>query len=123
LDTGCSKTYEFTWQTGSTTGGYNIAATANEGTEGVTDSAAASVSLIFLDLGTPSTTEFINGGGVATNAFPASTNGSACVRVTDTDQNLDSTAIESVPVTVTSSSGDSEIVTLFVTATNYGAFT
>ena len=70
---GCSKTYEFAWATGPTTGSYNIAATAHEGTEGVTATAGASVTLIFLDLGTPSTTEFTSGNnGPATNSYPAS---------------------------------------------------
>jgi uncharacterized repeat protein (TIGR01451 family) len=119
---GCSKTYEYAWQTGPTTGGYNLAATANEGTEGVTSTAAASVSLIFLDLGTPSKTEFTSGNnGVATNGFPA--NSSTCIRVTDLNRNTNSATVDTVLVTVTSSAGDSEVVALTETGTNTGIFT
>ena len=119
---GCSKTYEYAWQTGPTTGGYNLAATANEGTEGVTSTAAASVSLIFLDLGTPSKTEFTSGNnGVATNGFPA--NSSTCIRVTDLNRNTNSATVDTVLGTVTSSAGDSEVVALTETGTNTGIFT
>ena len=65
-----SVTYEYAWQTGSTAGGCNIAATANEGTEGVTATAVASITTTFLDLGTPSSTEFISSGsGLPTCIF------------------------------------------------------
>ena len=115
-------TYEFQWQTGSTAGGYSIAATANEGTEGITDVASSSVSLIFLDLGTPSTSEFTSGpNGTATNGFGA--NSSVCIRVTDFDQNLTNSLAETLTATVTSSAGDSELVTLIETTTNSGIFT
>jgi VCBS repeat-containing protein len=117
-----SKTYEYVWQTGAYTGGYNLAATANEGTEGINAIAATSVSLIFLDLGTPSTSEFTSGNnGVATNSFAA--NGSVCIRVTDLDQNANASLIETLSAIVSSSSGDSELVTLAETGTNTGIFT
>src|SRR5207249_2321527 len=44
-DNGCTKTYEYSWNTGPTTGNYSLTATANEGSEGITDVAAASVTL------------------------------------------------------------------------------
>ena len=119
-NTGCAKTYEYAWQTGATTGGYNVAMTANEGTEGITDVAVTSVTLTFLDLGTPSTTEFTSGNnGPATNAFPA--NSTVCMRVTDLDKV--SEGITNINVTVTSSVGDSERVLLTETGTNTGVFT
>ncbi|MEY2427126.1 MAG: large repetitive protein, partial [Verrucomicrobiota bacterium] len=117
-----SKTYEYVWQTTATTGGYTVAATANEGTEGINAIAATSLSLIFLDLGTPSTTEFTSGNnGTATNSFAA--NASTCIRVTDLDQNANPALVETLTATVTSSSGDSELVTLTETGTNTGIFT
>ena len=121
---GCMKTYEFAWATGPTTGSYAIAATANEGTEGVTAAAGASVSLIFLDLGTPSTTEFTGGNnGPAANSYPASGSGSVCVRVTDLNRNTNSATVQNILATLTSSAGDTENITLVETGTNTGIFT
>jgi uncharacterized repeat protein (TIGR01451 family) len=117
-----SKTYEFQWVTGLPAGGYNIAATANEGTEGITDTAGASVTLIALDLGVPSTTEFTSGNnGSDTNAFPA--NNSACVRVTAPDSITNANIQQTITVAVTSSTGDAEILTLIETSTNTGIYT
>ena len=117
-----SATYEYAWQTGPTTGNYNLTATANEGTEGVTNSAGASISLIFLDLGTPSATVFTSGNnGSATNGFPA--NSSACVRVTALDSITNPAVIQTITATLTSSSGDTEILTLTETGTNTGVYT
>ncbi len=117
-----SKTYEYQWATGPTTGTYNIAATAHEGTEGVTAVAAASITTTFLDLGTPSTTEFTGGSnGSATNSYTAGI--PVSVRVTDLNRNTNAATIDTVVVTVTSSTGDSEILTLIETGTNTGIFT
>jgi len=119
---GCSKTYEFAWTTGPTTGNYLLAATANEGTEGVSASAGASVSLIFLDLGVPSTTVFTSGtNGPATNSYPA--NGLACIRVTAPDSITNSAIVQVINATVTSTTGDSELITLTETGTNTGIYT
>ena len=122
---GCSKTYEYIWTTGPTTGSYALAATANEGTEGVSNSAGAGLSLIFLDLGTPSTTEFTSGNnGAATNAYPASAAGSVCVRVMDLNRNTNSATVQTnILATIISSTGDSEIILLSETGTNTGIFT
>ena len=84
--------------------------------------AGTSVSLIFLDLGTPSTSQFTSGNdGTATNSFGA--NSSACVRVNDPDQNANSSVAEILSAVVTSSSGDSEVVVMTETGTNTGVFT
>ena len=121
-DTGCARTYEYVWRTGSTVGGYTITATAHEGTEGVSNSASTGVVMNFLDLGTPSTTEFTSGNnGPRTNNFE--TNSTAWVRVTDMNRNTNSTTAQTVTATVTSSSGDSELVTLTETGPNTGVFT
>ena len=67
-----NATYEYPWQTGSVTGAYNIAATANEGTEGINASAGTTITLQALDLGTPATAEFTSGdNGPVTNNYPA----------------------------------------------------
>ena len=116
-----TKTYEYAWQTTATVGNYTLSGTAFEGTEGITNTLATGVVLNFTDTGTPSTTTFTSGSnGSATNAFAG--NQSICVRVVDLDQNLNSAAIETVPVTVTSSTGDSELVILSETTTNSGIF-
>ena len=117
-----SKTYEYQWVTGPTTGGYNIAVTAREGTEGVTATAAASITTTFQDLGTPSATEFTGSpNGIGTNSYTA--NGPVSVRVTDLNRNTNATTIDTIIVIVTSSSGDSEVLTLIETGVNTGIFT
>jgi uncharacterized repeat protein (TIGR01451 family) len=117
-----SAIYEYAWTATSAAGGYNIGVVANEGTEGITATAGTSVTLIVLDLGTPSTSEFTSGNnGTTTNSYAA--NSSVCVRVTDLDQNLTNSVVESLTATVTSSAGDSELVTLTETGTNTGVFT
>ncbi|MBI5775272.1 MAG: DUF11 domain-containing protein, partial [Verrucomicrobia bacterium] len=117
-----TKIYEYAWQTTTTLGVYNLLATAHEGTEGITNTATASVEIVFNDLGTPGTTVFTSGdNGPATNSFAANTN--VCVRVNDADQNTDNSVVETVTATITSSSGDSELLTLTETSTNSGIFT
>ena len=117
------KTYEYVWNTGTTTGAYTITATANEGFEGtITSQRSTSVTLGYLDLGTPSFTEFTLGNnGSATLAYPA--NASVGVRVTDIDQNMNPQVVETIAAVITSSSGDSEAVTLTETGPNTGIFT
>jgi uncharacterized repeat protein (TIGR01451 family) len=117
-----TKTYEYAWAVGATTGTYNIAVTANEGTEGITATRATTVNVTMLDLGTPSTTEFttgVNGPGTPTYSGGET----VCVRVTDLDQNTNATVAETVTVTITTASGDSELVTLTETGVNTGIFT
>jgi uncharacterized repeat protein (TIGR01451 family) len=118
---GTSKTYEYAWQTGPVTGGYNIVAVAHEGSEGITDTAAASVSLIFLDLGTPSSATFTGGlNGTPTNGFAP--NSTLYFRVTDLNRNTNSTITDTVTVTMTSSAGDIEVVVLTETGVDTGVF-
>ena len=119
-DDGYIKIYEYGVTTGPTTGGYNIAVTANEGTEGVTAVASTSITTTFLDLGTPSTTAFITGTGTPTNSYSA--NSSVCVRITDLNRNTNAAVAETIVATVSSSSGDSEILTFTETGTNTGIF-
>jgi hypothetical protein len=107
---GCTKTYEYIWQTASTPGTYNISATAEEGTEGITDVAATSVTLAVQDTGTPSTAAFTSGSnGPTTNSYAA--NQTICVLINDADQNTDAAVAESLTAIVTSGTGDSEILT------------
>jgi uncharacterized repeat protein (TIGR01451 family) len=117
-----TKTYEYAWNPGPATGGYTIAATANEGTEGVKANATAGITTIYLDLGTPSVTEFTSGNnGSATNAYLANSN--VCVRVTDLNRNTNAATVETIAATIRSSFGDVENLTLTETGTNTGVFT
>ena len=117
-----TKTYEYAWNTGPATGGYTVAATANEGTEGVKANATAGITTIYLDLGTPSVTEFTSGNnGSATNAYLANSN--VCVRVTDLNRNTNAATVETIAATIRSSFGDVENLTLTETGTNTGVFT
>jgi uncharacterized repeat protein (TIGR01451 family) len=119
---GCSKTYDYVWPTGSTLGGYSIAATAHEGTEGISDVAATAVTLTFLDLGTPSVSAFTTGNnGPATTTFTA--NEYVWMRLHDLNRNTNSATIDSIAATVASSSGDSELLTLTETSADSGVFT
>ncbi|QTN31576.1 DUF11 domain-containing protein [Akkermansiaceae bacterium] len=121
--TAATKTYEYVWNTGTTTGAYNIAATAREGFENtITSQRSTAVNMSFLDLGTPSTTEFtVGNNGAATNTY--NPNVSVGVRVTDIDKNKLPGVVETITAVITSSSGDSELVTLTETGPNTGVFT
>jgi uncharacterized repeat protein (TIGR01451 family) len=117
-----SKTYQFPWTTGATTGDYSIAVTAHEGTEGVTATAAAAITTTFLDLGTPSTTTFTSGNnGPVTTTFTAGN--PVCIRVKDLNRNTNATTIDNILVVVSSSTGDTEVVMLSEIGTNTGIFT
>ena len=122
LTSGAVKIYEYAVTTGPNTGTYNLAVTANEGTEGVNVSAATSITTTFLDLGTPSITQFTAGpNGVSTNSYPANT--TVSVRVSDLNRNTNATTIDTVSVLVTNSFGDYETHILVETGTNTGIFT
>ena len=125
-NTAGSRTFEYVWATGPATGNYTVVATANEGTEGVSATATASLTTIFLDLGTPSTTEFTGGNnGASTNSYLANSN--VCVRVTDLNRNTNASTVQSINATITSvASGvtnDIEGLVLVETGTNTGIFT
>ncbi|MFN8440445.1 MAG: SdrD B-like domain-containing protein [Caldilineaceae bacterium] len=120
--TGSSKTYEYAWNTSGVQGGYTVRITAYEGYEGITDSASTPFNLNFQDTGTPSKSEFTNGdNGPATNSYTP--NSQICVRVTDIDQNTNPGLIETITAVISSSSGDSETVTLQETGPDTGVFT
>ena len=114
----CSKTYELAVPTSNWQGRYNIQATAHEGTEGITNLNVASYRASFPTGGTPSTTTFINSSGDPTNSY--ATNETVCVRVVDANMNQSPAVLDTVTVVITSSSGDSETVTLVETGTNTG---
>ncbi|MBI5504690.1 MAG: DUF11 domain-containing protein, partial [Deltaproteobacteria bacterium] len=122
--TSCTKTYEYVWNTGATTGAYDIVATAREGLENtVTDSKATSVTLSALDLGTPCTNLFTTGlDGPSAATYAADEQ--ICVRVTDIDNNTNAAVIETIvgATTVLSGSGDSELITLTETGVDTGVF-
>ena len=120
--TAATKTYQYVWTTGATEGNFTITATAKEGFENtISSSKSTVVTLSGLDLGTPSIAAFTTGSnGSTTTTFAA--NEQVAVRVTDIDQNVNATVAETLPATITSSSGDSELVTLTETGINTGVF-
>lgn len=116
-----TKTYEYAWTVGATEGAYDIVVTANEGTEGIQATRATSVNVTFLDLGTPSVTEFTTGSnGPHTTTYAG--NEEVFVRIIDLDQNLDAGVAETITAVITSLAGDSEFVTLTETGVNTGIF-
>jgi uncharacterized repeat protein (TIGR01451 family) len=123
-NSGAVKIYEYVWNTTLVEGNYNVGVTALEGFEdAVTDSSATSISLSTLDGGgTPATAEFTDGSnGPDAPTYPGDSQ--VCVRVTDLDQNLDIAAIDTINVTVSTSTGDSETFSLTETGVNTGIFT
>jgi uncharacterized repeat protein (TIGR01451 family) len=119
---GCSKTYEYAWQTPSLSGSYGLAATAHEGTEGITDIATTSLTLTIQDLGTPSASGFTTGNdGPAATTFALNDN--LWLRVQDLNRNTNDATAEIITATIASSAGDSESVTLTETSVSSGVFT
>jgi uncharacterized repeat protein (TIGR01451 family) len=120
--TAATKTYEYVWVIGAVQGSFTITTTANEGFEGtISATRSISVPLSGDDLGTPSVTEFttgLNGPGTLVYAVDET----VAVRVTDIDQNTNPLVAETVTVVITSSTGDSETVTLTETGVNTGVF-
>ncbi len=116
----CSKTFEYAWIAENWQGSHTIRATAYEGTEGITNSAQTSLQVSYPAGGTLSTTTFIDSTGTATNSY--ATNQSICMRVTDLNSNLNPATIETITVLLTSTTGDSETLTLSETGTNSGIF-
>lgn len=118
-----SRTYEYEWQTPATDGAYTISVSADEGTEGtVSDILQTIVTLAGTDGGTPSTISFTTGdNGPDTEAYtPLESIG---VRVVDYDENVNPAALDTVEVTVSTSSGDTDVITLVETGVNTGIFT
>jgi uncharacterized repeat protein (TIGR01451 family) len=113
---------EYQWTGTTAVGNYSVVATANEGTEGITATATKTLTTMFLDQGTPTTTAFIQpGNGAVTASYTATSNG--CVRVQDLSANTNPAVMDSVVVTVTSSAGGSITLTLYETGNATGAFT
>ncbi len=122
--TGCTKTFQYIWPTGTTQGNYTLRAIASEGYENeVKDTTQTIFNLQFLDTGTPCSVDFTN--NTYTNpvtSYP-NANGTLYFRVQDFDQNLDPLANETVSIIITSSNGDQETRTLTETGPNTGIFT
>jgi len=123
---GATSVFEFPWVIPSTTGTYAIKLTGKEGHENtVSDSRSTLITIAFQDTGTPSTIEFTStkNGTVATSYDPvASPTDQICLRVTDFDQNQNPATKETISVTLNSSKGDSQSVTLTETDINTGVF-
>ena len=117
---GATKTYEYPWATPSTSGAYTITATSYEGYEGITDAASTPFNLSFQDTGTPCSLDFITASGVPTTTF--SLGARVYLKCSDLDQNANSGVAESITVTLTTSNGDLEVLTLTETGVNTGVF-
>ncbi len=118
-----SVTYEYVWQTPGIDGEYAITVTAEEGTEGtVTDTLTETIVLTQQDAGTPAFVEFTTGNdGPVTDTYTPSE--SIGVRLFDFDENEDPGVVETVQVTITTSQGDTDVVTLTETGPDTGIFT
>lgn len=111
------KVFEYAWKTVNTGGVYDFTVTANEGTEGIKDVARGQFSVLGVDVGTPSKTEFITAlGGTAAGASYAGGTTTGYVRVTDLDE-ADANAGKTVSVKVNGTT-----YTLTQTAANSGVF-
>jgi uncharacterized repeat protein (TIGR01451 family) len=120
---GATKTYQYTWVTGSTQDTFTLTVTAKEGYENaITSTKATSIPLTALDLGTPSTTEFTTGNN-GPHTLTYSPNETIYVRVIDFDENANPLVVETVTVVILGSGGDSETITLTETGPNTGIFT
>lgn len=117
---GCSKTYEYEWITSITQGLFTISAVAHEGFESVTDSLSTPFEVTYKDLGTDCVIDFLDTDGNFVQNFDP--NELICFSVTDVDQNLDTLIAEMLSVSLESSSGDNETVTLTESGANTGVF-
>ncbi len=119
--TASTKLYEYEWTTGVDTGTWTIDVTANEGTEGISDSSSLPFDVSPQDLGTPCAESFITFvGSNPTTVYAPGDN--ICVEVNDVDENADPLGIDTVDVTITGVSGDEEDLTLTETGNNTGLF-
>ena len=116
---GCNKIYEYEWVTGVEQGIYDIDVVAHEGYEGIQDEASTQIEIQFNDLGSPCQVQFSDGTDEVTTYDP---NDLICIRVTDIDENENPLMAETLTATVSSSSGDSEDLTLIEIGVNTGEF-
>ena len=120
---GCTRTYEYAWVTGVIQGNYTLRAIASEGYENeVKDTAQATFIVQYQDTGTPCSVDFTDNTYLnAVTSYP-NANGTLYFVVTDLDQNKNPLVAETVHITVTSSTGDLETVTLTESGVNTGIF-
>ncbi len=122
--TGCTKTFQYIWYTGTTQGNYTLRAIASEGYENeVKDTTQTTFNLQFLDTGTPCSADFTD--ATFNNAVSeySNANGTLYYKVQDFDQNLYPLIPEFVTIVLTSSNGDQETRSLSETGPNTGIFT
>ena len=124
--TSTTKTYETAWSVPAAEGTYALQLTAKEGLENtVTDVRSMLSTIKFSDTGTPSVVEFTatsNGTVVDSYDSTASGTGQVCLRLTDYDKNVNTGVAETLTVTLKSTTGDTETVTLTETGVNTGVF-
>ncbi len=118
---GCSKTYEYLWTTPGQEGDYTIKTIAHEGLENtIADTASTIFTVTFNDFGSPCALEFTD--ELDVNATNYDANATIYVRLTEADKNDFSGTAETITVTLSNTSGDSESLTLTETGLNTGIF-
>lgn len=119
-----SVTYEYVWRTASDEGSYTVEVSAEEGNDStvtVADVEFVEIPISELDSGTPAFVEFTTGlDGPATSTYGDLDD--ICIRLIDLDENEDDLVAETVIVTITTSKGDSDTVTLTETGVDTGIF-
>ena len=117
---GCTKTFEYAWTLPSTIGNYKLEVTAKEGYENnVVDKASTNFEAQQLDLGTPCMSDFTNGAFAPVTSYVA--NGTIYIKISDPDQDL-TTGLDVIQVVITTSTGDTETITLTETGNTTGIF-
>ncbi len=117
---GCTKTFEYAYTLPSAIGNYKLEATAKEGYEdNVTDKASTVFQVQQEDLGTPCVSNFTN--SAFTNVTSYVANSTIYVQVSDPDQDL-TAGVNTITVVLTTTTGDSETLTLSETGGSTGVF-
>lgn len=119
---GCTKTYEYCWVTPGLAGDYTIQSIVHEGYEGaIADTAITIFNISFNDFGSDCVLSFRNSAGDPVSSYSA--NEQICLELNEADKNTDPDLAETVDVVVTSTTGDTETVTLTESGIHTGIFT
>ncbi len=117
---GCTKTFEYAYTLPSSIGNYKLEVTAKEGYEdNVTNKASTVFEVQQEDLGTPCVSNFTNSAFTTVTSYVA--NSTIYVQVSDPDQDL-TAGVNTITVVLTTTTGDSETLTLSETGGSTGVF-
>ena len=118
---GCTKIFEYEWQTPTQAGFYDLHVSAKEGYENtVADQANTPFELTHDDLGTPCALDFTDASYAPDSSYNLPD--TVYVELIDADKDDDTGTAETVMVTITSTNGDSETITLTETGVSTGIF-